>query len=203
MPTVQELNDKYSSYSDEELFGVWIRIDEYTPEAKEALSGVIKQRGGPEALIQRLQLQAERTKEIQRLTQDARDSLQKGLPPSRVKDQMRSAKLPPEEIAEISDRVVAEHQEDTKDRKITPWTFLGAAIGGLLGGTVGGTVLGLSMLQSERTILGFVLGALMVCYGCVRFFTGKTTRNSLVLIATVLAAAYAFLLAEMIYQMNQ
>jgi hypothetical protein len=203
MPTVQELTDNYNRYSDEELFGVWIRINEYTPEAKEALSGVIKRRGGPEALIQRLQLQAERIKEVERLAQEARVSLQKGLPPSLVKDQMRSATLPPDEIAEITGRIVAEQQEETKDRKITPGTFLGVLIGGLLGGTVGGIVLGFSMLRSERIILGFVLGAIMVCYGCIRFFTGKTTRNSLVLTATVVAAVYAFVLAEMIYQMSQ
>lgn len=203
MPTVQELTDKFNSYSDEELFGVWSRINEYTPEAKEALSGIIKRRGGLEAFIQRLQLQADRTKEIQRLAQETRVSLQKGVPPSVVKDQMRSAILPADVIAEITDKVVVEQQEETKDRKITPGTFLGAVIGGLLGGTVGGIVLGISMLRSEHIILGFVFGAVMVCYGCVRFFTGKSTRNGLVVTATVLAAVYAFVLAEMIYEMNQ
>ena len=201
MPTVQELTDRYNSYSDEELFGVWIRINEYAPEAQEALKAIINRKGGPEALVQRLQSQAERAKEIQRLTQEARASLHKGMPPSRVKDQMGSAILGADAIAEITDKVVAEQQQAASDRKITPRTFLGALVGGLLGGTVAGAVLGFSMIQSEggRIMVIFLLGPPVLGYGCIRFFTGKTTRNNLVVVATALSTVYAFALAGLIY----
>jgi hypothetical protein len=199
MPTVQELTDRYDSYSDQELFGVWIRINEYAPEAQEALKAIINRKGGPEALVQRLQLQAERATEIQRLTQEARISLHKGIPPSRVKDQMRSAILGADAIAEIADKVVAEQQQAASDRKITPRAFLGALVGGLLGGTVAGAVLGFSMIQSGKVMVIFLLGPPLLGFGFIRFFTGKTTRNNLVVVATALSTVYAFALAGLIY----
>jgi hypothetical protein len=198
MPTIQELTDEYSSYSDEQLFDVWARINEYTPEAEEALKAIINQKGGLEALTQRLRAQAERNNEIQRLTREARVLLHQGISPAQVKDRLSSRILASDQITNITSQVVSEEERESKDRQVTPGTFLGALVGGLLGGTVGGIIFGISIIQSHRIMFIFGFGVVMICYGCVHLFTRKTSRNSLVFAATAMAALYAFGLAFMI-----
>jgi hypothetical protein len=202
MPTVQELTDRYNGYSDEELYATHARMHEYTPEAREALEFVLSQKGGREALLKRINSKAESMHEIQRLTGQARTLLLAGLPPARVKDQLQSPRLAPDEIAGIVDDSVAQRERETSDRKIKPRTLIGSLFGGLLGGTVGGIVLGISMIQSHRLFVVFIAGAALLCYGFIRWFTRQTGNNSMVVAATVLASLYAFGLAWVLFMIS-
>ncbi len=202
MQTTQELIDRYDGYSDEELYAMFAQIDQYTPEATEALEHVVKQKGGIDALKKRLQLQAETMQEIERLVGETRKLLLAGTPPEQVKQLLASSQvLSQDRIVKIVDDCVATLERQTNDRKIKPRTLLGSLVGGLLGGSIGGIVLGVSLIQSDRIFVLFLLGLVLLSYGFIRGFTRQSSSNSVVAVATVLASLYGLGLGWVLYEM--
>ncbi len=163
MPTFKELTDKYGSYSDEELYATRSQIDQYTPEAREALEFVLTEKGGLEALVKRVQSKAESLRELERLFLEAQSLLNTGTPPAVVKNTLHSAQVSPDQIAGIVDSCVCQKEREISDVKIKPRTIIGSLFGGLLGGTIGGVVLGISMIQSHRFMFIFLGGTIMLC----------------------------------------
>ena len=71
MLTVKDFIAKYETYSDEELYVVYINVDNYSEEAAEALSIVMAKQGGYKSLIERLEAKAVIENEKQRIAQEA------------------------------------------------------------------------------------------------------------------------------------
>jgi len=70
MESIEELKERYSLKTNEELFDIQKDIDNYTKEAKEALKIVISERGGFEVLKNENELKTKKILEKNRIQKE-------------------------------------------------------------------------------------------------------------------------------------
>lgn len=199
MMTIDELKEKYKSFSDIELLNVNKHIDEYSPEAKEALAIVLKEKGGLEIIKSRVEDQFKKYEEERRIHYIAKNFIKENRQRTDLYEIVSSEILSKDDIKVIIDSEILEEKKIREDRKITPRTVIGGIIGGLISGTIGGIIWGLQMIYSAHIFLAFAVGLALFCYFTIKFFSRKTKNNVVVIIMTILAILYALALGQIMY----
>jgi len=199
MLSVSDFISRYEKYSDEELYEIYKTIDNYSPEAKEALDKVLEKKGGVESLIKKIEEEQTIQAEINRIKNETNVLGHRGVDSSFIKTTMTSEIFSKDEIEKIIDDKYSEVEENLKDQKITDKTIVWVIIGGVIATIVGGALWGASIIFSGRIFYIFIAGLYIVCYGIIRLITKKSYNNKAVLIASVISSAIAFLLGFLLY----
>jgi len=199
MLSVSDFISRYEKYSDEELYEIYKTIDNYSPEAKEALDKVLEKKGGVESLIKKIEEKQTIQAEINRIKNETNVLGHRGVDSSFIKTTMTSEIFSKDEIEKIIDDKYSEVEENLKDQKITDKTIVWVIIGGVIATIVGGALWGASIIFSGRIFYIFIAGLYIVCYGIIRLITKKSYNNKAVLIASVISSAIAFLLGFLLY----
>lgn len=200
MLSIADFISKYENYTDEELFEVHSNITTYSNEAKEALTIVIAKNGGLENLQKRLDEKKIITNEIQRINREVAQLNVPGNDVSFLKILISSNILPSEKVNEIIDNKFSEIVLEEEDKKIKPRTILGSIFGGGIASIIGGVLWGLQMIYSNRIFVIFLIGLVLLCYGIIKFSTRQSKRNTVVVIATVIAVIVALLVGQALYE---
>ena len=200
MLSIADFISKYENYTDEELFEVHSNITTYSNEAKDALTIVIAKNGGLENLQKRLDEKKIITNEIQRINREVAQLNVPGNDVSFLKILISSNILPSEKVNEIIDNKFSEIVLEEEDKKIKPRTILGSIFGGGIASIIGGVLWGLQMIYSNRIFVIFLIGLVLLCYGIIKFSTRQSKRNTVVVIATVIAVIVALLVGQALYE---
>src|SRR3989337_1833529 len=120
MFSVEDFIAKYKEYSDEELFEAYSDPDSYSAEAKKALHVAIKNKGGLEKLMQRLEHAKIISDEEQWIANETAKLNVDGTDTSFLKKLISSTILSVENVHEIIDNTVDELHREKEDKKIKP-----------------------------------------------------------------------------------
>jgi hypothetical protein len=199
MITLEELISTYEKNSDEELLQIHSQIDQYTPEAAEAVNIIIARRGGMEKLATERQQQLRLHAEQERIRWETMRLAREKVGTADINKYINSSVLTRDELNSTIESSLQEFHADKEDRSIKPRTIWGSLLGGFIGGTVGGIVWGLQMVQMHKIFGVLAIGLLVLCYGCIKLFTKQSGKNVLVLILSFISVGYALLLGGLIY----
>lgn len=200
MTSKAELIKKYLEYSEEELLEISNNAEDYSSEAREALTQVLLERGGLDAVKQSVQKKKEVEVLQNKLRIETRNFLKEGISIDEIKNQAS------EKLNSIPDMetVITETYEDfikeKEDKKVKPKTIIGGLIGVFLGGTFGGILWGYQMVQTDKMYILIGAAIVLISYGTIRTFTRKSRKNIAVIIMTIVSVLYAFFLGQIIYE---
>jgi hypothetical protein len=196
MMTVQELTERYRSFSDEELLRTNKKIEGYSTEAKLALEKVLQERGGAEAMEDKIEKQLALAQKEKDTKFSISVMLKQGKSKMDIHKELNSDIFSAGKINSFIEEKIAELEAVTRDKKITFRAVAGSLLGALVGGTLSGIVWGL-MLYGEHIFFLIAFGLALFCFFMVRVFAGRSKRNVIVIIATVVAIIYALLVGEL------
>lgn len=200
MTTLEELVNKFRTYSDEELFDIYTQINEYTDMGREAFQKVVEERGGIDSLKDRIAKQMEITNEIAKIKGEVVELLKANVDITEIKHRVKTNYISQEQFEKIVEETKIELALQKSDLEIKPRTVIGSIIGGIVGGTIGGILWGIQMVVSNHMFMIFAIGLALLSYGCIRLFTRQSKRNIVVLIVTILSVIYALALGQLIYE---
>lgn len=200
MPTLEDITTRYRNFSDEELFEVHAKIDEYTAEAKKAFEIVVAERGGLESLTISVEQQRKTESEIAVLKGQIVQLLDIGKTPADIRNILLLTSVTPAQLDTLIQESVALHAEDKADRKIKPRTVLGGILGGFIGGFIGGILWGIQMIYSKHMFVIFLIGLVFLSYAFIRLFTRQSRKNVVVIILTVISVLFALVLGQILYE---
>lgn len=199
MPTIEELTKKYQEYSDVELNDIYYKFNDYSEEARSALTIVINERGGIESFKERIEKQNEIDNEIAKLDYEILGLLYKNHNKAEIKNFIVSNILTDEQIDELIETKIEIFEQEQEDKKIKPRTVIGSLLGGAIGGTIGGIMWGVQMIYSNGIILFVGIAVVLLTYFFIRIFTKQSKQNTVVLIMTAVSSSYAFFLGYSLY----
>jgi hypothetical protein len=199
MPTIQQLVDKYKNYSDEDLFEVYSMISEYSEEAKEALEIVLNNKGGIDKLRERIEDRHKIEDEFSRLTDQTYELISLGLNDNDIKQELIYTFHTPDQIDDLIISTRNKFNQEVSNQKIKPRTVFGGLVGGAIGGIIGGIIWGMHLVYAERIILFLSVVPIVINYSLIKFFTKQSWKNIAVLLITILASIFAFLLGNIIF----
>jgi hypothetical protein len=202
MPTVAELIEKYKTYDDKDLYEVYYNIANYSKEAQTAIDIVLKEKGGFETILSRLEEKATFEKETLRVKNEINKLLSKGFGATLKSTDIPSPLLSEKEITTMIGEQLQEAIEDTEDKKIKPRTLWGSILGGFISGTLGGIVWGMQLIGSHRIFWLLAIGEFLFCTAVISGLTRQSKKNVIVLVASILATAYAIGLGFLIWSIS-
>ena len=85
MLSVSDFVSKYEKYNDQELHDVYLNIEGYSNEAKEALNIVLEKKGGLESIVKRLEEKQVIDNEIKRIAKETAELGEQGIDSSFIK----------------------------------------------------------------------------------------------------------------------
>ena len=200
MLSVSDFVSKYEKYNDQELHDVYLNIEGYSNEAKEALNIVLEKKGGLESIVKRLEEKQVIDNEIKRIAKETAELGEQGIDSSFIKTTTSSKILSAEKVNEIIDKQFIEVENHLEDKKIKPRTIVGSVIGGLIASLIGGVLWGLQLIYSGRIFYLLAIGLALLCYGIISAATKQSKKNSVVLIATAISIILAVLLGQLLYE---
>jgi hypothetical protein len=200
MLSVKDFIDKYEQYSDDELFEVNSNIEDYSPEAKEALYIVLANKGGLEKIEKKIADKKIISDEIIRIKVETSKLSSKETNAEFIKTLVSSNILSKDDVDKIIDEKFGQFEAHVKDTTIDSKTIVQALIGTVIASILGGILWGLQMIYSKRIFYIFILGLAMLCYGIVKLTTKKSKENRVVFIAVVLSFILSMLFGTLIYQ---
>lgn len=200
MPTTEELIELYRDSSDSELFEIHLKRDDFTEEARKALDMVVDEKGGFDALNQRLELENQKEDERAKLSEQIFNLFDSGKSASDIQLLLSPTVLTKDEFSELIESEELEFQEISKDTKSKPRTFIGGIIGGVIGSILAGTMWGAQMIYSGRIFWILVIGVFVITYGPIRILTKQSYKNKVVLILTFLFSVLAFIGGQLLFE---
>ena len=199
MPKLEEIVERYQKYSDKELLDVYLKIDEYSDEGKEALQLVLKSKGGIDNVKDRITKQLEIDSEVERIKEEIKELLIQGRNTKHIEANITTNYITKTHLDEIIKEISAELELEKSDKQIKPRTIIGSVIGGFIGGTIGGIIWGVQMVHSNHIFLILGIGLVMLSYAFVRLFTQQSKKNKIVLVMTAVSVIYALILGQLIF----
>src|SRR4051794_25312983 len=132
MLTKDDFLKQYSASTDEELYKMYVTIDDYTGEAKEAIDLEIQRRGGIDVLKNNVRQKQEIINEEIRIQEEAGKLYFSGSDAGLIKKMINSDILTREQVEELIDNKIIQIQYSVEDQKIKPRTIFGSIIGGTI-----------------------------------------------------------------------
>ena len=199
MLSVKDFVEKYTLYTDEELFEVNSTIHGYSDEAKEALEIVINNRGGIGRIEGKISANKIISDEINRIKAETRSLSSKETNIDLIKTLVISSILPKEKVSEIIDEQYASFEAHVKDTAIDSKIIVKAAIGTLVASILGAIYMGVILATSNpRMPIFFIIGLLLLCYAIISLITRKSKANNVVFLATTVSFILSIILGYLI-----
>lgn len=199
MLTIEDFIAKYETYTDDELYLIYIDVENYSEEAGKALNIVIEKKGGSESLIKRLEAKAIIENEKQRIGNEAAKFGLGGVDASFVKNTTNSAILSKEEVNEIIETNIAKAESVIEDKKINSETVVKSILGCGLASVFGGTFASLQFIYFGATSIIMIIGMGLICYGTVKLVTKKSYNNTAVLVSSFVAFILSYSLGYLAF----
>lgn len=196
----QELINTYTSFSDEQLLEAYHNIGDYTIEAKEALTLIIKNRGGIENLLTKERLQNEVFLETERIKQQVRRLRTPVVDLEFLNKMIKSEILEESQKEFIIGQAFEEITQELEDKKIKPRTLLGGGLAAGIASLIGGILWGLQIMWSGRIFAIFLIGLVLLCYGLIRLFTKQSHKNIAVIILTSISVVIALIIGQLMFE---
>lgn len=196
----QELINTYTSFSDEQLLEAYHNLGDYTVEAKEALTLVIKNRGGIENLLANERLQNELILEDERIRHQVRKLIIPGVDKEFLNKMINSEILEESQKEFIIRQAVEESIQELEDRKIKPRTLLGGGLAAGIASLIGGVLWGLQMMWSGRVFAIFFFGIVLLSYGLIKLFTKQSHKNVAVILLTAISVIIALVIGQLMFE---
>ncbi len=117
MLTTQDFVVKYEAYSDDELYNVHNKINNYSDEAAKALDIVMDKKGGFDSLIERLEAKAIVVNEKKRIANEATELGLNGVDVAFLKNTTSSTILSREELHDIIETNVEKAEAVIEEKK--------------------------------------------------------------------------------------
>ncbi len=195
MLTTEDFKDKYKFYSDEELCSIHDDAENYSEDAHKALNIIIEEKGGFQALVDRLEAKAVIENEKRRISNEAVKLGLGGVDASFIKNTTTSEILSEEEVNELIEKNAAIGLSVAEDKKVNADTIVKSLLGCGLATLFGGAFASLQFLYFGATSTLMVLGTALICYGTVKLVTKKSYNNWAVLISSFAAIIISYMLA--------
>ncbi|MGK2860664.1 MAG: hypothetical protein ACSLE0_01910 [Chitinophagaceae bacterium] len=196
----QELINTYTSLSDEQLLEAYHNLGDYTVEAKEALTLVIKNRGGIENLLANERLQNELILEAERIRHQVRKLIIPGVDKEFLNKMINSEILEESQKEFIIRQAVEESTKELEDKKIKPRTLLGGGLAAGIASLIGGVLWGLQMMWSGRVFAIFFFGLVLLSYGLIKLFTKQSHKNVAVILLTAISVIIALVISQLMFE---
>ncbi|PLX08573.1 MAG: hypothetical protein C0596_06870 [Marinilabiliales bacterium] len=158
MPTIHELTERYSQYTDEELMEIHEKIDEYSDEAKAALTNVINAGGGIGALKDRIFKKIEIEREIRKIEFQVSELFNGNADIEYMKKHIHYNLISDNRFNEIIENTIDRLKLEKADKEIKLKTIVGGLTGGAIGGTLGGVLWGIQMIYTGHMYFIIVFG---------------------------------------------
>jgi hypothetical protein len=199
MLTIEDLLLQFRSKTDEELFQVYLAIDDYSDEAKEAIEMELRKRGGLDKVKAAYEVGRRLLQEQQRIMRDTYKLAEGGTDISLLKTLITSELFAPEQTHALVEEAYAQKMEEIADRKVKPRTVYGSMIGGLAGSIVGGLLWGILAIQTQRIFYFLFAVMALISYGLIRLFTRQSKENTVVAIATGASVIIGVIIGNLLY----
>lgn len=199
MQTLQEIINKYENYSTLALVDAYSKIEDYTEIGKEALSTVIKNRGGIELLEKEAEKLIEIENEEKRIQKEVWQLLNQNRNIIDIINEVKSDKLSSSQLETAITKTYKEFETLKADKEVKPATIVGGLAGAIVGGLIGGIVWGVQLIYTGKMYVILLLVLPVISYGCVRVFTKQSQKNTGVVIMTVVSVILATLFGSVIY----
>ena len=199
MFSVTDFEAKYLEYGDVALYEIYSNPDDYSPAAVEAAMNVIARRGGVEvikgAALEEKMLQ----QETARVRGETRKLAVPGVDLAFLQGMIKSEILCQEDLNVIVASTYVEIHKVREDEKIKPRTVVGGVIGAIISGFIGGILLGVLMLQGYPVMYIFLVALFFLNYFLIRAITKQTSRNTFVLVSSILSVVLALAVGGVFY----
>lgn len=199
--SIEELIIKYESYSDIELYSIYINAANYSEDAGKAANIVIEKKGGFDGLLKRLEEKAAVESEKQRIANETTKFVQEGVDASFLIDKTESSLLSKAEVNEIIQTYGAKSLAGVEDKKVNSETVIKSVVGGGIASLFGGAFASLQFIYFGATSYLMIVWVALICYGVVKFVTKKSYNNTAVLLASFIAFMLSYLLAYGAYML--
>ena len=195
----QDFIDKYRNNSDLELAQMQQSLSNYSSEAQEALQIVIREKGGMEQIMERIQAQKKIDDEVRKVETEIAQLNNKHTDLAFMKKMIQSDILDHARLEQVIESAYQAAEKDREDQVIKPRTINGSIFGGLFGAVTGGILWGLMLMYSEKRFFFFIAGLVLYCFMWIRIATRQSGKNQVVIIATILASLIAIGIGVVIF----
>ncbi len=199
MLNIKDFEAKYELYTDEELYNIYKNIDNYSEEASMALDIVLTKKGGIEPLIKRLETKAVIEQEKKRISKEAALLGRNGVDVSFIKKTTNSSILSLEELHDVIETNVEKAEAEVEDAKVNSDTIMKSLLGCGLASLVGGAFVAPQFMYFRATSILMIAGLALICYGIVKFVTKKSYNNTAVLLSSLMAFLFSYMIGYFIY----
>lgn len=201
MLTKQDFIQQYEKHSDEELYQMYLRKDNYSEEGQEALNEVIDQKGGLARLEKLIEQSQKVFSERLRIQQETERLAVSHNDDELVFKLVSSDILTEEEVKEIISARLVQLKHQRRDQSITSRTIWGSLFGSVLAAILGGVIWGLQLIQMHRIFWILAIGLFLLSYGLIKWLTKQSKNNTVVLVASLLATIGGIGLGFVLYEM--
>ena len=183
--TSAHFKDTYTNSSDKELWGLYQRLKEYTPEAQEAIIALIDERGGYRFIAEGNWGEKQK-KEMGQIKKVVYSLTRKGVSAEEIKTKLRFDKdLVLEKHIDRLIHIASENiSKEIKNKKIDLRTIFDALLGAGIGAIVSGVVIYVLIIGSNTFTTFYFTLAVIICYAIVKFLTKKDRYNIAVILGT-------------------
>ena len=192
MGLLEDFIATYQDHSDEQILKIHAKLNDYTPEAREAIQYIIEKRGGLHKLLR------EQT-EKERLSAEIRKLIHKGVDSSFVKTILLSDILSEEEVGKLVDNIYNDFSLFKAERSADSRTISNSMVGGIFGSLIGGALWGLLVIYTGRIYYFSYLMVLAISLLATKLSTKRTFRNPAVIIAGLISAILAIFIGEVLF----
>lgn len=191
MFSVEDFETKYIQYPDAALYEIYSNPDDYSTEAITAATNVISKRGGLEAVKAAAVNEESWLQETSRIEKETARLAVPGVDLAFLQGLIRSDILTKDDANDVIAKAYSEIRKIREDEKIKPRTVYGSIIGGIVSGIIGGILLGILMLQGYAVLYIFLAVLFFLNYFIIRAITKQTSRNTFVLVSSILSVVLA------------
>lgn len=199
MSNIEDLKTRYREESNENLYDIYLNIKDYSADAKEALTVILQEKGGLEKIKLILDKKQDKRFEKIRLEKQIIEFHKEGMEVDEITLSLKPILLSQNELQQLVKQKVNSIEKDASVKSINPRTIIGGVLGAIVGGTIGGILWGLHMMYSNKMVLFFIFGLVLISYAIIKWTTKQSKKNIAVLILTILSVIYALLLGEILY----
>lgn len=199
MLTIDDFAIKYETYSDEELYHIHKNQDQYSEDAGRALDRVIAKKGGIELLVKRIEAKVIVANEKKRIGDEAAFLGRNAVDAAFLKRTTASSIFTAAEVEDIIKINVEKGEAQAKDTKVNSETIFKSLLGFGLAVLAGGAFASLQFIYFGATSFILIAGMAIICYGIVKLVTKKSYNNLAVLIASVLAFIFSYLIGYLAF----
>lgn len=199
MLTEKDFLERFSKYSDKELFEIQSRISDYSPEAQAAFHKILNERGGIEKMMQHINTEKSIKAEFERIKSDTLKFVKDGADHDFIKKFTSSSILNEQQLNQAIEEAYKSAVDYTKDTQINNRTITGSLLGGLLASIIGGILFGIQLIFTARIFYILLAGLFLLSYFIIKASTRQSKSNVLVLVASVISAGLAFVIGYLLY----